>query len=89
MGKDTKCFTYFVSTLPTTLLEKSYNTYFRAKVSQAQKDEKFAQGHKTNKWWERDLNPGSLISQYMLLYTPVYVRFVMTQKGDVFGMYSV
>lgn len=89
MGKDTKCFVYFVSTLPTTLLEKCYNTYCRAKVSQAQRDEKFAQDHKTNKWWEQDLNPGSLISRYMLLYTAIYVRFVMTQKGDVFGMYNV
>lgn len=50
-----------------------------AEKSQAQRGEKLAQDYKTS----------SPISKYTLLNTTVYVRFVVTYKWDVCGLYNV
>lgn len=70
----------FVLTFPTALLgNHNYYTHFMAEKSQAQRGEKLAQDYKTS----------SPISKYTLLNTTVYVRFVVTYKWDVCGLYNV
>lgn len=70
----------FVLTLPTALLGNHYHyTHFTSEKSQAQRGEKLAQDYKTS----------SLMLKYMLLNTTVYVRFVVTYKWDVCGLYNV